>query len=204
MNPVSVSERAAHTEAVRQRVRLLGHEVRRRPRDLASHAARLQAALDMEGGEPVQGVLADFAYAADPLYENESRLLRGAFERCVGRLAPHVIHGFDAQLTSQLPLGRVSALATRWSVLVTASMGGRKRTMRVSADDSRRLAAEFVGAIRQTEDRGELEQRFLAHCVAALDALAFLSARAVLRRGGYPIGHAWHDVADRLEEALQT
>ena len=66
--------------------------IARAPDDAALHLARLHAALQLPGAEPVQGALADL-FAATPL--TDPSLRRNALQMAEARLNPHVASGYN-------------------------------------------------------------------------------------------------------------
>ena len=81
--------------------------IARAPDDAALHLARLHAALQLPGAEPVQGALADL-FAATPL--TDPSLRRNALQMAEARLNPHVAKAFGRH-TQGHALPRITSLA---------------------------------------------------------------------------------------------
>lgn len=177
--------------AVRQQARLLMRD----PLDVNAHMARLQAALELPGSEPVQGALADIFVAFG---ERDQALKRTALQLAQPRLADHVVRWFDAQ-TGQARLSRITPLATRWSILARPCVAISTRARRCSVDDSRALAEQVVTAFEN--DDTQAQQAFLHHCVTCHDNLAFMLARRALLKRNAKLPPDWEDVSRQLQQA---
>jgi len=164
-----------------------GRELLKSPSSTARHLKRLQAALQMEGREPLQGALSDTWHACEDGPAVAARFLSqsAAAARLGQRLAQTVRR---AALGGQ-PLARVNPLATRWSILTIPSLGSRIRSWLCSPDDSRAIAAEVLGPILAGDEA--TEQLFLAHCTGAADVLAFMLVRQELKRAGHRFSQRW-------------
>jgi hypothetical protein len=178
------------------RFRASGRRVVCHPDVQPAHLERIRCALELPGSEPAQGALADFflgcpdAPAADKMAA--LRLVRGrltapmarAFEACAGK------HGF----------ARCSRMATRWSVLATASLDVPRRVLRCSTDDSHQLAAEALRAWQ----RGDLpaQQAFLTHCLVCRDTLALMVARRSLLRLTPELPRPWSEAFAQLQATV--
>ena len=130
---------------------------------------------------------------------DEALVKRAAVQLVAARLAPHIHRSFEARVSgTQLP--RVTPLATRWSVLAIPSADVSTRARRVSADDSRTLAADVAAAVRS----GDLpaQEAFLHHCLTCQDTLAFMLARRDARRAGVELLAAWAEVGAQLEKGV--
>jgi mono/diheme cytochrome c family protein len=189
-----MSEAPAPVRQVRIAVRQHARRLLRDPSDVSAHFARLHAALELPGAEPVQGALADLFVTFG---EREDALKRTALQMARDRLAVHVARWFEAQ--AGLPrLSRITPLATRWSVLARPSADISTRARRCSTDDSRALAEQVMQAAAHGDEQAQ--QEFLHHCVTCHDNLAFMLARrAMLRRGG-PLPADWEAVSQQLEQ----
>ena len=163
--------------AVRRGARLLVHT----PSDAATHLARLHAATDMPGTEPVQGVLADLFTA---LGAGHSALKAQALALVRPRLSAHVAAWFGSQ-THAPALPRISPLATRWSVLATPSA------------DSRALAQLALKAVAESDEQAQ--QLFLHHCLTCHDNMAFMLARRALLKVASQLPPGWEEVSQQLE-----
>ena len=116
----------------RERFREAGRRVLRQPGESSAHAERVRAAIDMDGSEPVQGALADMLSACR---QDVAGLLA---EPAIGaRLGPYVLEQLQAACSDTRPMGPVSTLATRWSVLVSPSMDMPRRALLSGVDDAR-------------------------------------------------------------------
>lgn len=175
--------------AVRRGARLLV----RTPTDAATHLARLHAASEMPGTEPVQGVLADMFTA---LGADHSALKAQALELVRTRLSTHVAAWFGSQIHAPA-LPRISPLATRWSVLAMPSADISTRARRCSADDSRALAQVAIQAVAASDEQAQ--QLFLHHCLTCHDNLAFMLARRALLKGASQLPSGWDEVSQQLE-----
>lgn len=172
--------------------------VARSPDDAALHLARLHAALQLPGAEPVQGALADL-FAAAPLTDPDLR--RNALQMAEARLNPHVAQAFIRH-TQGHALPRITALATRWSVWALPSAEVPARVRRASPDDSHRMARQVVEALYDGEptDAARIEQDFLDHCISCQDKLAFMLATRDLRRAEIVVDERWTRVAAWLQQ----
>lgn len=161
-----------------------------------THLARLHAAMDLPGAEPVQGTLADLFVVFD---QTQSVLKRAALELVKSRLADHVVRWFAAQIEAPA-MASITPLATRWSVLAAPSADISTRARRCSVDDSRLLAAQAVTAHAQSDQEGQ--QAFFHHCVTCHDNLAFMLARRALLRKGLTLPPDWDQVSLQLEQSM--
>ena len=180
--------------SARLAVRLQARRMLRDPLDVSAHLARLQAALELPGSEPVQGALADLFVAFG---ERETLIKRSALQLARDRLAEHVVRWFEAQ-AGQARLSRITPLATRWSVLARPSADISTRARRCSGDDSRALADQAVKAFENAD--AEAQAAFLHHCVTCHDNLAFMLARRALLRGGEKLPSNWDAVSRQLQQ----
>jgi len=161
-----------------------------------AHLARIHAALELPGAEPVQGVLADIFTS---LGADQAAFKRSALALAIDRLSAHVAGWFESQVpASRLP--RITPLATRWSVLSIPSADVSTRARRCSADDSRALAARAVLAIEKSDAQGE--QLFLHHCLTCHDNLAFMLARRQLLKINTQLPAGWDAVSHQLEQQV--
>jgi len=166
------------------------------PDVLPAHLERIRCALELPGSEPAQGALADFflgchdAPAADKLEalhlvrQRLTEPMARAFEDSVGH------HGLDL----------CNRMATRWSVLATASLDVPRRVLRCSTDDSRQLAAEAVQAWQQGDV--PTQAAFLSHCLICRDTLAFTVARRALLRLTPVLPRSWSEVYRQLQATV--
>lgn len=179
----------------REQFRLLGQQIMRCPTDIALHKQRIEQSLSMAGAEPLQGVLADMLYAVAGEKETEDWINQPN----VANRLPILLHQrFLKQLASKRRLPRVSALATRWSVLVTPSLDVPARAILCGSDDSRALAAEAIAAILVGVEDAEIE--FLAHCEGANDTLAFMLVRRALIKEGKTLSPHWDSMMMTLQK----
>lgn len=186
----AVFSQLAARQAVRQQARLL----LRNPTDVGSHMARLRAALELGGAEPVQGALADLFSCFGVRHE---QLKRTALQLARGRLSAHAARWFEAQ-AAQAALPAINPLATRWSVLAHPCADISTRARRCSVDDSRLLAEQavlsFAGGNQPAQDE------FLHHCVTCHDNLAFMLARRTLLKSDAALPDDWAAVSLQLEK----
>ena len=185
-----VSSQLVARQVVRQQGRLL----LRHPGDANAHMARLHAALELPGGEPAQGALADLfsCFGAQ-----DEALKRTALQLARPRLSAHAARWFDAQ-AAQAALPAITPLATRWSVLAHPCADISTRARRCSVDDSRLLAEQAVLAFERGDPSAQNE--FLHHCVTCHDNLAFMLARRALLKTGISLPDDWAAVSLQLEQ----
>ena len=178
----------------RQVVRQQGRHLLRHPGDANAHMARLHAALELPGGEPAQGALADLfsCFGAQ-----DEALKRTALQLARPRLSAHAARWFDAQ-AAQAALPAITPLATRWSVLAHPCADISTRARRCSVDDSRLLAEQAVLAFERGDASAQNE--FLHHCVTCHDNLAFMLARRALLKTGISLPSDWAAVSLQLEQ----
>ena len=193
-----MSEAQAPVRQVRIAVRQHARRLLRDPSDVSAHFARLHAALELPGAEPVQGALADLFVTFG---EREESLKRTALQMARDRLAVHAARWFEAQVGLSR-LSRITPLATRWSVLARPSADISTRARRCSTDDSRALAEQVMQAVAQGD--AQAQQEFLHHCVTCHDNLAFMLARRALLRFGGSLPADWEAVSQQLEQAGTT
>jgi mono/diheme cytochrome c family protein len=183
-----------------QHRRVMRRHARHLLRDSSSteaHLARISAALELPGAEPVQGVLADVFTA---LGADQAAFKRNALATVKARLSPHIASWFESQVQARR-LPRISPLATRWSVLSIPSADISTRARRCSADDSRALAAHAVLAVEAADAQGE--QLFLHHCLTCHDNLAFMLARRQLLKSDCQLPVGWDAVSRQLEQRAE-
>ena len=178
----------------RQVVRQQGRHLLRHPGDANAHMARLHAALELPGGEPAQGALADLfsCFGAQ-----DEALKRTALQLARPRLSAHAARWFDAQ-AAQAALPAITPLATRWSVLAHPCADISTRARRCSVDDSRLLAEQAVLVFERGDPSAQNE--FLHHCVTCHDNLAFMLARRALLKTGISLPDDWAAVSLQLEQ----
>ena len=170
----------------------------RNPHDAAVHLARLQAALQLDDTEPVQGVLADL-FATLP--GDETAMRQAALQLAGARLHPYVADAFARHARGHALPG-ITPLATRWSVFAQPSADVPARVRRASPDHSRRMAAQVVEALLEGEPMAasKIESDFLDHSLSCQDKLAFMLASRDLRRHAIAVGDRWEQVAAWLEQ----
>ncbi|MBK9496609.1 MAG: hypothetical protein IPO08_19320 [Xanthomonadales bacterium] len=180
--------------AERMEFRQSGRRVLRNRSDPDAHEARVQFACRLRGTEPLQGALADMAHAAAGDPSRLTRLLPLPDIR--QRLLPGVLDAFARQISSG-PLPRVTALATRYSILAMPSLDVPARAILCGADDSRRAAAEALPAL--LNGNAAVEEAFLAHCEGAGDTLAFMLARSAMIKARRELSPRWREVSETLQ-----
>ncbi len=176
-------------------LRRYARQLRHNPASVPVHLARLNAALELPGTEPVQGALADLFVSFDA---TDASLKRMALQLVGERLPAHIARWFEAQV-NQARLAQVSPLATRWSVLARPSADISTRARRCSPDDSRALAAQVLRAV--SDQDVPTQQAFLHHCVTCHDNLAFMLARRALLQTGDALPEGWDLVSRQLEQS---
>ncbi|SFB80785.1 hypothetical protein SAMN05216344_103233 [Polaromonas sp. OV174] len=176
-------------------------EFRRRTRallkhqgDAALHLARLHAALQLDGVEPVQGALADLFGSFD---ESAAALKAQALQLATPRLGARNARRFQAWVAAKA-LPRITPLATRWSLFTRASADVSTRARRCGADDSRAMAAQALRAWEQQELVAQ--EQFLHYCLSCQDRLAFMLVRREILKRQRTLPAGWAAV----EMALQT
>ena len=189
-----MSEAQLRTRQARLAVRRQARLLMRDPSDVNAQFARLNAALELPGSEPVQGALADIFVSWGI---HDASLKRRALQLAHERLADHVVRWFDAQI-GQPQLSIISPLATRWSVLARPSTDISTRARRCSVDDSRALADQVVMDVKNADP--EAQEAFLHHCVTCHDNLAFMLARRALLRMGMTLPSHWETVSRQLQQ----
>ena len=179
---------------VRLALRRYTRQLCQNPRNVPAHLARLNAALELPGTEPVQGALADLFVSFDA---TDASLKRMALQLVSERLPAHTARWFEAVVTlARLP--QVSPLATRWSVLARPSADISTRARRCSPDDSRALATQVVRAVGEQDVL--TQQAFLHHCLTCHDNLAFMLARRALLQTDASLPAGWDMVSRQLEQ----
>ena len=173
---------------VRRHMRTLA----RHPEDLAAHLARVHAALQLNGVEPVQGALADLFGSLGP---SAAALKAAALQMAAPRLGPRLVGRFNVWVAAPA-LPRVTSLATRWSFLTSPSADVAIRVRRCSADDSRSMAAQALVAYEQ-QNLPEQAQ-FLHHCLTCEDRLAFMLVRRELLKHQACLPADWAAVEAQL------
>lgn len=179
--------------SVRRDVRRHARALARRRSDVGVHLARIHASLQFDGIEPVQGALADMFGS----FGKEGAALKAAaLQLAAPRLGERLARRFELWVDAQA-LPRITPLATRWSLLVSASADTPTRSRRCSADDSRRLAAQFLDAFAAQEEGAQAQ--FLLHCLTCQDRLAFMVARREILKQQDHLPHGWSDVQNELQ-----
>lgn len=186
--------------SARERFRLAGRRVMRFPSDQSAHEARIRIAIELDGGEPIQGALADMLHACTPMPESIERFL-GDEEICA-RLDAGTINAMRAVVLRREGLPRVTRHASRYSILTMPSLDVPPRAMLCGEDDSRRITAHALPALL-AGDVAE-EAAFLDHCEGALDIRAFMLARRAMVRERKLLSARWRDVAEALEQGFRT
>jgi hypothetical protein len=168
--------------------RLLGH-----PQDAQAHLARVDAALQIEGTEAVQGALADMFAQLDKSHAGVKRI---AYQACQHRLCARISLAFEGLIEqNQIPL--INKLATRWSLLSIPGADIPTRVRRCSLDASRALAAAGLHAFETHDETAQ--HAFLEHCMTCHDKMAFMLARRSVLKIVPRLPDAWESVSSRLE-----
>lgn len=192
----TASTSASELQAARMEFRAVSRLLLRRPTDTALHVERLGSALRLPGAEPVQGALADALHgcAAQLAPARRQRLIDGVAHR----LPPATVRRFAAQAVAA-PLPRCTPLATRWSVLCSASLDQPRRARRCGPDESQRRADDALRAWR-SGDQAALDD-FLEHCRVCRDTLAFMRVRRQVLRELPVLPRRWADLCTLLQAA---
>lgn len=162
--------------------RLYSRQLLRQTMNTDLHTSRIMMALDLDEREPLQGALADMFYGCwyDVPYFGARMLAQVEH-----KLNPKVLADFTECLGGKHYVTAVTPLATRWSVLVSPSMRAFDHQLRISADDSRKVADSVISNLidiykeeeEDDEERdmmiAEVENEFFNHCIATDDRLAF-------------------------------
>lgn len=185
--------------SARQDVRRYARLVVSRRNDVNAHLApvhwaRVHASLELDGIEPVQGALADLFGS----FGKDKAILKGAaLLLATPRLGSRVARRFKPWVGGPaLPL--ITPLATRWSLIVSASADTPTRSRRCSADDSRRLAVQFLAAF-DTPQADAQQAEFLHHCLTCQDRLAFMIARRELLKRCDRLPDEWENAQNELQ-----
>ena len=180
----------------RRAFRWLGRRVLREPANPYWHRRRVACAWQLDGAEPLQAALLDYLHGCGAAAAGD---LREALGQAQDRLPASALAVLRQRLADEVAAQpRFDPLATRWSVLASPSMDVPRRTVRVSPDESRRLAAAVVPAVEGGD--AQAEQAFLEHCLTCADVLAFMLARRALLARGWRETEAWQ----KTSTALQT
>lgn len=185
---------ARELKSAREAFRRASRAVCAAPADAQRHAERVDAALVLDGAEPLQGALVDWLRGCVLRWDRVRALLQRADVR--QRLAPFVVAALTEHLNAGRRLPPASAWATRWSVLVAPSLDVPQRAVLCSVDDSRRIAAAALPVLLAGDAVAEHE--FLTHCEGARDALAFMLVRRGLLREGQLLSASWDAVSAAL------
>lgn len=182
--------------SVRRDVRRHARALARRREDVGVHLARIHASLQLDGVEPVQGALADLFGCFG---KDGAALKAAALHLAAPRLGSRLARRFELWVDAAA-LPRITALATRWSLIVSASADTSTRARRCSADDSRRLAGQFLAAFEGHDAHdADVQAQFLLHCLTCQDRLAFMIARREILKRQDHLPDGWADVQNELE-----
>lgn len=179
--------------SARRDVRRHSRALARRHGDVGVHLARIHASLQLDGIEPVQGALADMFGSFG---QDGAALKAAALQLAAPRLGDRLARRFQLWVAGQA-LPRITPLATRWSLIVSASADTPTRSRRCGADDSRRLAAQFLAAFEAQEEGAQAQ--FLHHCLTCQDRLAFMIARREILKRQDHLPDGWLDVQNELQ-----
>ncbi|MCX7257311.1 MAG: hypothetical protein NTZ64_11385 [Polaromonas sp.] len=179
--------------SARRDVRRHSRALARRHGDVGVHLARIHASLQLDGIEPVQGALADMFGSFG---KDSAALKAAALQLAAPRLGDRLVRRFQLWVAAQA-LPPITPLATRWSLLVSASADTPTRSRRCGADDSRRLAAQFLAAFAVHEEGAQVQ--FLHHCLTCQDRLAFMIARREILKRQDHLPDGWINVQNELQ-----
>lgn len=172
------------------------------PMSVYYHTKRLQVAAKIGQTEPYQGALADYFFACWYDMATEGRLI---LEEAAGRLPKHVVSAFGEFVNQGEHLPAISPLATRFSVLVSPSMNVPQHRVYMDKDESKKIAKSLQEALlvaKQNGDDGlieQIEQDYLAHCLACQDRMGFMMTWFALSRAGWEFDEKWHACKASLE-----
>nr|WP_315043203.1 hypothetical protein [uncultured Moraxella sp.] len=192
--------------------RRYSRQVMTQPMNMDLHTSRIMTAMELDEKEPLQGALADMFFGCwyDVPYFGE-RMLSQVKEK----LNPKVIEGFEQCIFNKAYVLESSNLATRWSVLVSPSMGVFENQMFISPDDSRTVADIVVSALLELkaefdddpeevgEEIAQIEQEFFKHCLACDDRLAFSIVWWELSKNKWQFNEGWTQTRHAFEEKIQ-
>lgn len=176
------------------RFRQLGRLILQNPAMADWHALRIAVACQIEGREPLRGVLADVFYVGMQAHPLVSASLRSA--RRVGALTVKMLQTYAQQVRKGHGFPRINLLATRWSVLTSPSLDQSLQALLIGADDARRVAASVLPAILAGD--AEAEELFLDHCFQLCDLHAFAVVARGLKAEGYVFPPRWREVLQGL------
>lgn len=199
-------ENGENIEARRQ-FRYYSRRVFIHPNEVESHEYRIRSAMQLSEQEPLQGALADYFFGCwyDMPYRGE-HILNSVEER----LHPQIQRAFTECINKQEYIHLISALATRWSVLVMPSMNVESHRLRTSSDDAKRIASDITKTLldaRYDEDWervNQVETEFFAHCFACDDRMAFSIVWFRLGKENWQFDHRWTACRHRLEQMPQN
>ena len=156
----------------RQVVRQQGRHLLRHPGDANAHMARLHAALELAGGEPAQGALADLFSCFGAQHET---LKRTALQLARPRLSAHAARWFDAQ-AAQAALKEAEQLYARQSTLA-----GQQLIARASLDAQR--ATRDAARAQVAQIRANLSDRVIRAPFAGVLGIRQVSPGALVTPG---------------------
>lgn len=168
------------------------------------HKKRINAALNFDQAEPLQGALADYFFACWYEMAQDGDMLLNVVK---DKLPAHLADSFRQYIRTGRHVGSISTLATRWSVLVTPSM--EVHNHRISKDDAIAVAKNTSTALlaaRLDKDElalAQLEHEYFAHCMACQDRMGFMVAWFALAKENWHFHEGWLACRDQLEKGLQ-
>lgn len=176
--------------------RYYSRKVIQSPNEILFHQQRIDIAQTLVANEPLQGALVDLFYGC----WHEIPFMGEKFlKKCKNRLQPNVYKAFEQCVLKHDYIQKVSALATRWSVLVSPSLNVSSHSLLSSSDNARQLASEVVESLlfnrqeKQKERIAEIESEFFAHCLACNDVIAFTIAWFKLGKQDWIFDERWID-----------
>ncbi len=205
---MSVLQHTNHSKNYNQRLsyRYFTRQVMNQPMNVDLHTSRIMVAMELEEREPLQGALVDMFYGC--WFEVPFFGVR-ILSQVKDKLHQQTYKALRVYVEKRDYVQTISALATRWSVLVTPSMNVYHHQLRTSADDSYMLANQTVSAlltvleedtINQTEQIHAIENEFFSHCKACNDSLAFSIVWWQLAKNGWRFDERWIACRVQLEQ----
>lgn len=166
------------------------------------HQRRIQIASNFVGqSEPLQGALADYFFAKWYNLDNKDKQL---LESLITNLPAYIVQDFLGYIRTGEHLPNISALATRYSVLVLPSMNVPTHKLYVGKDEARQIAETLKNTLLAAKAENDVtkmaiaEQEYLAHCVACQDRMGFMMTWFALSKMGWQFDDKWAQCRQKL------
>lgn len=166
------------------------------------HKKRISIAMKLEQSEPLQGALADYFFGCWHEVAKDGALLLSELSE---HLPTHILQEFHTFVATGVYLPAISALATRFSVLVSPSMNVPKYKLYMNKDDAKLLSQKTSQAIllaKQNNNEAELleiEESYFHHCMACHDRMGFMMTWFALAKEGFEFDQRWLGYRQKLE-----